>query len=143
MKTKCKTINTKLALLTLLLTTSVVVILGFKSDTSKPNELILVTVRMELDHQIIYISESKKVVKRIAVLDSMRTRRYRFMKKDYQKDGYFIDNRSLQNAYDYNAAFELISDFETAGWTLKSHGFGASGYDEISDHSVSQFLLFR
>lgn len=77
-------------------------------------------------------------------MDKNSTRRHNFLKKDYERSGTKVIDKSLRrSAFDYSIAYEIISKREQEGWQLKSNSFGLAGHDDISDTQINQFFFTR
>jgi len=133
---------TRLQLIAIIL--CLVGILAFKAnDKSKTKEYLCITMQVEEDHPVFFISKSNSEVEKLVFLDPNSTRRYNFLKKDYLRKGYIVKEQSIPRGLDYNIAFEIIAKYESEGWHFENNSFSIAGYDEISNTLYNQFFFSR
>lgn len=90
-------------------------------------------VEFQMDRQVIYISAPNEKPRQIVLLPTLRdpnniAKNIRLKDLDYYKaNGFEVQKSKLFGQYDHRKVYELINEFEVAGWKLLAQDFSIGG----------------
>ena len=103
------------------------------SQTTGTNDYLTVVVEFENALQRIYVTEQNQKAKKIAVLSPLKeanniAKNIRLKEEEeFKEKGYTIKRKKLSSKFDFSAIYEMINEYEAAGWTLNHQNMSTGG----------------